>query len=80
MELLSDILTQLTRDLDNKITSRGGGVKWKSQNPDLDNRLLASCPLGPVTANGVDLLTEIYVIYTKNDAPRSNGLGSTGVH
>ncbi len=24
---------------------------------------LASCPWGPVTANGVDLLTEIYVIY-----------------
>ena len=23
---------------------------------------LASCPWGPVTANGVDLLTEIYVI------------------
>ncbi len=25
--------------------------------------VLASCPWGPVTANGVDLLTEIYVIY-----------------
>ncbi len=25
--------------------------------------LLASCPWGTVTANGVDLLTEIYVIY-----------------
>ncbi len=25
--------------------------------------ILASCPWGPVTANGVDLLTEIYVIY-----------------
>ena len=24
---------------------------------------LASCPWGPVTANGVDLLTEIYAIY-----------------
>ena len=24
--------------------------------------ILASCPWGPVTANGVDLLTEIYVI------------------
>ncbi len=23
--------------------------------------ILASCPWGPVTANGVDLLTEIYV-------------------
>ncbi len=27
------------------------------------NVQLAICPLGPVTANGVDLLTEIYVIY-----------------
>ena len=27
------------------------------------NDTLASCQLGPVTANGVDLLTEIYVIY-----------------
>ncbi len=27
------------------------------------NAILASCPLGPVTANGVDLLTAIYVIY-----------------
>ncbi len=25
--------------------------------------VLASCPCGPATANGVDLLTEIYVIY-----------------
>ncbi len=28
----------------------------------LVHNTLASCPLGPVTANGVDLLTEIYVI------------------
>ncbi len=27
------------------------------------NTILASCPLGPVTANGVNLLTEIYVLY-----------------
>ena len=27
------------------------------------NYVLASCPLGPVTANGVDVLTEMYVIY-----------------
>ncbi len=27
------------------------------------NARLASCPWGPDTANGVDLLTEIYVIY-----------------
>ncbi len=27
--------------------------------------ILASCPWGPVTANGVDLLTKIYVIYTE---------------
>ncbi len=26
------------------------------------NDLLASCPWGPVTANGVDLLTKIYVV------------------
>ncbi len=53
------------------------------------NTLLASCPWGPVTANGVDILTEMYVIYmernttylhTKTEAPRSNGLGTTGVH
>ncbi len=29
----------------------------------ISNVGLASCPWGPVTANGVDLLTEIYVIY-----------------
>ncbi len=29
----------------------------------LDNTILASCPWGPVTANGVDILTEMYVIY-----------------
>ncbi len=28
-----------------------------------NNITLASCPWGPVTANGADLLTEIYVIY-----------------
>ena len=28
-----------------------------------NNILHASCPWGPVTANGVDLLTKIYVIY-----------------
>ena len=28
-----------------------------------DNSLLASCPWGPVTANWVDLLIEMYVIY-----------------
>ena len=32
------------------------------------NTGLASCPWGPVTANGVDLLTEIYVIY-QNSGP-----------
>ncbi len=31
--------------------------------------VLASCPWGPVTADGVDLLTEMYVI----QAPRSIG-------
>ena len=50
---------------------------------DFDNILLASCPWGPVTANGVDILTEMYVLYMKRDtsheAPRSNGLGATGV-
>ena len=35
----------------------------------LENITLASCPWGPFTANGVDLLTEIYVI----QAPRSIG-------
>ncbi len=29
----------------------------------LSNKKLASCPWGPVTANGVDLLTKIYPIY-----------------
>ena len=34
------------------------------------NPLLASCPWGPVTANGVDLLTEMYVIYMeRNTSP-----------
>ncbi len=28
-----------------------------------NNKKLASCPWGSVTANGVDLLTKIYVIY-----------------
>ncbi len=44
------------------------------------NLLLASCPWGPVTANGVDLLTEIYVTYMerKNQAPRSIGCSSIG--
>ncbi len=27
------------------------------------HKILASCPWGPVTANGVDLLTKLYVIY-----------------
>ena len=34
------------------------------------NEGLASCLWGPVTANGVDLLTKIYVIW---QAHRSNG-------
>ncbi len=36
---------------------------------DTGIQLLASCPWGPVTANGVDLLTEIHVIYTMPIAP-----------
>ena len=36
-------------------------------------RVLASCPLAPVTANGVDVLTEMYVIYMETDTHRSNG-------
>ncbi len=52
------------------------------------NVKLASCPWGPATANGVGLLTEMYVIYierstthraiclhTENQAPRSIGYG-----
>ncbi len=35
------------------------------------NDKLASCPWGPVTANGVDTLTEMYVIYS---------LGAAGLH
>ena len=31
------------------------------------NILLTSCPWGPVTANGVDLLTKIYIIYMETD-------------
>ena len=39
-------------------------VCWSlSCSPVQENSTLASCPWGPVTANGVDLLTEIYVIY-----------------
>ena len=37
------------------------------------NQQLASCPLGPVTANGVDLLNEIYVI----SLPKIKPLGPT---
>ncbi len=48
--------------------------------------ILASCPSGPVTANGVDLLIKIYVIYmeahTYNHATdhvrRSNSCGRIG--
>ncbi len=68
-----------------------GGLKNEIFNTFVEssvNNILASCPWGPVTANGVDILTEMYVIYmkrktylhTKNEAPRSNGLGATGVH
>ena len=38
------------------------------------NIILASCPWGPVTANGVDLLTEMYVIYMETVGP----LGAAG--
>ena len=41
--------------------------------------ILASCPWGPVTVNGVDLLTEMYVIFP-HGASRSNGLYATDVH
>ncbi len=46
------------------------------------NFLLASCPLGPATAHGVGILTELYVIYMERyishhlaqyEGPRSNG-------
>ncbi len=38
------------------------------------NVLLASCPWGPITANGVDLLTQMYVIYMKRKTlHRANG-------
>ena len=40
----------------------GGMLCW--------NVLLASCPWGPVTANGVVLLIEIYVIYMKMHTSR----------
>ena len=40
---------------------RGGKLVYLQENCRI--RKLASCPWGPVTANGVDLLTEIYVIY-----------------
>ena len=36
--------------------------------------LLASCPWGPVTVNGVDLLTEIYVIYMETHIPKFSSL------
>ncbi len=45
------------------------------------NITLASCPWGPVTANGVDLLTEIYVIYMKTYTSHGAiGLDATDVH
>ncbi len=59
------------------------------------NVWLASCPWGPVSANGVNLLTEIYVIYmethtshcamaqcfhAKNHVCRSNGCGRRGCY
>ena len=45
-----------------------------------ENKELASCPWGPVTANGVDILSEMYVIYMEREAPRYDGLGPTGLH
>ena len=41
----------------------------------MDNIVLASCPWGPVTANGVDLLTEIYMIYMETHIPKFRPLG-----
>ncbi len=55
----------------------------------ISNDLLASCPWGPATAHGVGILIKLHVIYMercsshraiKNEAPRSNGLGATGLH
>ena len=41
----------------------------------LTNMQLTSCPWGPVTANGMDLLTEIYAIYM----PKIMSVGPTAV-
>ncbi len=43
----------------------------------MTSTVLASCPWGPVTANGVDLLTEIYH-HTKIHFRRSIGCGKKG--
>ncbi len=40
--------------------------------------ILASCPWGPVTANGVDLLTEMYVIYMETKIRSLGPLGAAG--
>ncbi len=48
-----------------------GPESWEK----LGNRRLASCPWGPVTANGVDLLTEIYVIYIESHIPKIMPIG-----
>ncbi len=45
------------------------------QNKLTRNFLLASCPWGPVTANGVDLLTKIYVIYMETHIPKIMPIG-----
>ncbi len=49
----------------------------------MENAKLASCQWGPVTAHGLGILTEMYVIYmerylhTKNEASRSDSLNTT---
>ena len=40
------------------------------------NRILASCPWTLVTANGVELLTEIYVIYIEGNTRHHVTFGS----
>ena len=46
----------------------------------IEYRVLASCPWGPVTANGVDLLTEIYAIYMEaHTSHRAMSVGPTAV-
>ena len=52
-------------------------ISLKGKCNSLKNILLASCPWGPATVDGVGLLTEMYAIYierySSHEGRRSNG-------